>query len=118
MSQNAVRFFRILRELLCQNFRSGKGGCCLVRFFVKSELCTILAMPSSNFTAAITLTVDGANKSTVELPIGTADNTTSYDAGYIYYFTITVNNPQEITIMETGLTEWVPGSNPTEGAEI
>ena len=86
--------------------------------YQESELCTILAMPSSNFTAAITLTVDGANKSTVELPIGTADNTTSYDAGYIYYFTITVNNPQEITIMETGLTEWLPGSNPTEGAEI
>lgn len=84
----------------------------------ETELCTILAMPARNYTAAITLTVDGANQSTVELPLGSTDGRTRYDAGYIYYFTVTINNPQEITIVETGLTPWEPGSNPTPGSEI
>ena len=84
----------------------------------ESDLCTILAMPARNYTSAITLTVDGANKSTVEIPLGSTDGRTKYDAGYIYYFTVTINNPQEITIVETGLTEWIPGTNPTPGKEI
>lgn len=81
-----------------------------------TELCTILALPSTNYTADITLTVDGANRSTVRIPVG--DRLSSYNAGYIYYFTVTINNPQEITIMETGLEEWIPGSNTEEGREI
>lgn len=85
---------------------------------VETELCTILAMPSRNYTAAVTLTVDGANRSTVELPLGSTDGRTKYEAGYIYYFTVTINNPQEVTIVETGLTEWIPGTNPTPGEEI
>ena len=84
----------------------------------ETEFCTILAMPAANYTAAITLTVEGANRSTVELPLGNTDGSTSYDAGYIYYFTVTVNNPQEVTIVETGLTDWVPGVNPTPNDEI
>lgn len=84
----------------------------------ESDLCTILAMPARNYTAAITLTVDGANKSTVALPLGSTDGRTKYDAGYIYYFTVTINSPQEITIVETGLKEWIPGTNPTPGGEI
>ena len=72
----------------------------------ESDLCTILAMPARNYTAAITLTVDGT------------DGRTKYDAGYIYYFTVTINSPQEITIVETGLKEWIPGTNPTPGGEI
>lgn len=81
-----------------------------------SELCTILAMPAANYTAEITLTVDGANQSTVELNIGS--DSTSYDAGYIYYFTVTINNPQEVTIIQTGLDEWIAGDYPDEGKEI
>ena len=84
----------------------------------ETEFCTILAMPAPNYTAAITLTVEGANRSTVELPLGNTDGSTRYDAGYIYYFTVTVNNPQEVTIVETGLTDWVPGVNPTPNDEI
>lgn len=84
----------------------------------EAELCTILAMPARNYTAAVTLTVDDSNKSTVEIPLGSTDGRTKYEAGYIYYFTVTVNNPQEVTIVETGLTEWVPGTNPTPGEEI
>ena len=84
----------------------------------ESDICTILAMPARNYTAAITLTVDGANKSTVALPLGSTDGRTKYDAGYIYYFTVTINSPQEITIVETGLKEWIPGTNPTPGGEI
>ena len=84
----------------------------------ESPLCTILAMPAANYTAEITLTVDGANKSTVSLNLGKTDGTTSYDAGYIYSFTVTINNPQEITIVETGLNEWQAGTNPTTGTEI
>ncbi|MGN0191624.1 MAG: fimbrillin family protein, partial [Candidatus Cryptobacteroides sp.] len=81
-----------------------------------SELCTILAMPATSYTAEITLTVDGANQSTVALNIGS--ESTSYNAGYIYYFTVTINNPQEVTIIETGLEEWLPGDNPEDGKEI
>lgn len=84
----------------------------------ETELCTILAMPSRNYTAAVTLTVDGANKSTVEIPLGSTDGRTTYEAGYIYYFTVTVNNPQEVTIVGTVLEEWVPGTNPTPGEEV
>lgn len=80
------------------------------------DLCTILAMPAANYTAAITLTVDGANQSTVQIPVGNEE--TAYNAGYIYYFTVTINNPQEITIIETGLDEWIPGENPNDGKEI
>lgn len=86
--------------------------------FTETELCTIIAMPAKNYTAAITLTVDGANVSTVELPLGSTDGRTNYAAGYIYSFTVTINNPQEVTIVETGLTEWQEGSNPTTGSEI
>ncbi len=84
----------------------------------EGDLCTILAMPGTNYNATITLSVDGANVSSVDLELGKTDGTTRYDAGYIYYFTITVNNPEEITIVETGLTEWKPGTNPVEGSEI
>ena len=52
------------------------------------------------------------------LPLGSTDGRTKYDAGYIYYFTVTINSPQEITIVETGLKEWIPGTNPTPGGEI
>ncbi len=84
----------------------------------EAELCTILAMPASNYAARVTLTVDGANESSVDLKLGNTDGSTEYRAGYIYYFTVTVNNPQEVTVVETGLTEWVPGTNPTPGEEI
>lgn len=80
----------------------------------ETELCTILALPASNYTAEITLTVGGANQSSSSLTIGTESS--SYEAGYIYNFTITVNNPEEVTIIETGLDEWTDGGN--EGTEI
>lgn len=81
-----------------------------------SELCTILAYPSTSYTAVITLTFkhdEVAETHVLELPI---NGSSSYNAGYIYYFTVTVNKPEEATIIQTSLEEWVDGD--PEGAEI
>lgn len=82
-----------------------------------SDLCTILAYPSTSYTAVITLTFthdENTDTHVLELPI---NGSSSYEAGYRYYFTVTVNKPEEVTIIQTSLEEWQDGT-PEEGAEI
>lgn len=75
-----------------------------------SEACTILAMPASSYTAQISFSKGGNSR---ELEITNSDN--EFKAGYIYYFTVKVNNPEEVTIFQTGLDEWHQGTIPGEG---
>lgn len=82
----------------------------------ESDVCTIMAVPAGSYTADMSISIGDEPNSTVPLTIG--DGSTEYKAGYIYYFTVTVNNPEDVTIVETGLTEWTPGTNPTPGLEI
>ena len=87
----------------------------------EKDLCTILALPSASYSATITLThtVSGSvQTSTVDFTMGDATSGSSYEAGYIYYFTVTINDPEEATVVETGLDEWQTGTNPTPGTEI
>ena len=81
-----------------------------------SELCTILAYPSLSYTAVITLKFthdEVAETHVLELPI---NGSSSYEAGFRYYFTVTVNKPEDVTIIQTSLEEWHDGT--PEGAEI
>lgn len=77
---------------------------------VASDACTILAMPASSYSAQISF--DKGGNSSV-LNIGNADG--EFKAGFIYYFTVKVNNPEDVTIISTGLDEWQPGTTPGEG---
>ena len=72
--------------------------------------CTILAMPASSYTAQISFSKGGDSR---ELEITNSDN--EFKAGYVYYFTVKVNNPEEVTILQTGLDEWQIGTTPGEG---
>lgn len=74
-----------------------------------SNACTILAMPASSYSAQISF--DKGGDSSV-LNIATDGE---FEAGYIYYFTVKVNNPEEVTIFQTGLDEWHQGTIPGEG---
>ena len=82
----------------------------------ETDACTILAMPAGSYNAELTISNDNIKEKPISLTIG--DGSTVYKAGYIYYFTVTVNTPEKVTIVETGLTEWKPGTNPTPGTEI
>ena len=78
------------------------------------DLCTILAYPATSYTAEITIkfTYEEQTKtSVVSLPINGSE---SYNSGYIYSFIVTVNKPEEVTIVQTTLEEWKDG---TAGAE-
>lgn len=75
-----------------------------------SDACTILAMPASSYSAQISF--DKGGNSSV-LKIANADG--EFKAGFIYYFTVKVNNPEDVTIIATGLDEWQPGTTPGEG---
>ena len=75
-----------------------------------ADVCTILAMPASSYSAQISF--DKGGKSSV-LTITNADG--AFKAGYIYYFTVKVNNPEDVTIIATGLDEWQVGTTPVEG---
>ena len=75
-----------------------------------SVACTILAMPASSYTAQISFSKGGDSR---ELEITNSDN--EFKAGYVYYFTVKVNNPEEVTILQTGLDEWQIGTTPGEG---
>ena len=75
-----------------------------------SDACTILAMPASSYSAQISF--DKGGNSSV-LNIANADG--EFKAGFIYYFTVKVNNPEDVTIIATGLDEWQPGTTPGEG---
>ncbi|MDY4917572.1 MAG: fimbrillin family protein [Candidatus Cryptobacteroides sp.] len=77
---------------------------------VASDACTILAMPASSYSAQISF--DKGGDSSV-LNIANADG--EFKAGFIYYFTVKVNNPEDVTIIATGLDEWQPGTTPGEG---
>ncbi len=77
---------------------------------VASDACTILAMPASSYSAQISF--DKGGKSSV-LTIANEGN--EFKAGFIYYFTVKVNNPEDVTIIATGLDEWKPGTTPGEG---
>ena len=81
----------------------------------EADICTIMAVPAGRYTADLIVSV-GGKSNLLNLKIG--NGSTEYQAGYIYYFTVTVNNPESVTIVETGLTEWKPGTNPTPGTEI
>lgn len=75
-----------------------------------SNACTILAMPASSYSAQISFDKGGASS---VLNIANADG--EFKAGFIYYFTVKVNNPEDVTIIATGLDEWQPGTTPGEG---
>ncbi len=75
-----------------------------------SNACTILAMPASSYSAQISF--DKGGNSSV-LNIANADG--EFKAGFIYYFTVKVNNPEDVTIIATGLDEWQPGTTPGAG---
>ena len=75
-----------------------------------ADVCTILAMPASSYSAQISF--DKGGKSSV---LNIANEGNEFKAGFIYYFTVKVNNPEEVTIIKTGLEEWKPGTNPGEG---
>ena len=75
-----------------------------------SNACTILAMPASSYSAQISFDKGGASS---VLNIANTDG--EFMAGYIYYFTVKVNNPEDVTIIATGLDEWQPGTTPGEG---
>ena len=77
---------------------------------VASDACTILAMPASSYSAQISF--DKGGDSSV-LNIANADG--EFKAGFIYYFTVKVNNPEEVTIFQTGLDKWQEGTIPGEG---
>ena len=74
------------------------------------DACTILAMPASSYSAQISFNLGG--KSSV-LNIANADG--AVKAGFIYYFTVKVNNPEDVTIIATGLDVWQDGTQPAEG---
>lgn len=75
-----------------------------------SNACTILAMPASSYSAQISFDKGGASS---VLNIANTDG--EFMAGYIYYFTVKVNNPEDVTIIATGLDEWQPGTIPGQG---
>lgn len=77
---------------------------------VASDACTILAMPASSYSAQISF--DKGGKSSV---LNIANEGNEFKAGFIYYFTVKVNNPEDVTIISTGLDEWQPGTTPGEG---
>lgn len=83
---------------------------------VSSEICTMIVPSDTSYTVKLRLSVAGANESFVELSIGGENH--NYLPGYIYNFTVSINNPEEVTIFETSLQEWKPGSNPVESTEI
>lgn len=75
-----------------------------------ADVCTILAMPASSYSAQISF--DKGGKSSV---LNIANEGNEFKAGFIYYFTVKVNNPEDVTIISTGLDEWQPGTTPGEG---
>ncbi len=82
----------------------------------ETDACTIMAMPAKSYNVELTISIIGEQESTIPLTIGS--DSTEYMAGYIYYFTVTVNTPEAVTIVGTELKEWTPGENPTLGTEI
>ena len=67
-------------------------------------------MPASSYSAQISFDKGGASS---VLNIANTDG--EFMAGYIYYFTVKVNNPEDVTIIATGLDEWQPGTIPGQG---
>ncbi len=85
--------------------------------YTEQELCTVIAMPAGSYTARLDLTVDGGQEITTG-PLTIGGDNASYDAGYIYTFTIKINNPEAVTIVETSVEDWKIGDNTDSEKEI